>query len=106
MQRFLYVKNGIVINIVGYTDDVVPPLLSPDGESIVPDPTGMISVGDLFDPKPIQATSIVAALDSVIVGELLRLSNRIAILELKPTQTMPEYLAALAQQYTPVPKGG
>lgn len=104
MQRFLYVKNGLVTNIVGYQDGIAPPLLSLNGESIVLDPTGTTSVGDAFDPKPAQGSTIIAAMDSVVLGELFRLSNIVAILQLKPTQTMAQYQADLVSQYAPTPK--
>ena len=104
MQRFIYVKGGLVVNVVGYEDGVVPPLLSQNGESIVLDPTGTTNVGDPFDPKSAQSLLVIVALDPVILGELFRLSNIVATLQFKPTQTMPEYQAGLAQQYAPTPK--
>jgi hypothetical protein len=102
MQRYLYVKNGIVQNIVDYEDGVTPPAKSDDGEDIVLDPTGTTNVGDPFDVKSAVSDRTVTEIEPVVFDELLRLTNAVRTLQPDPQSalTEEEYRAFLSSNLT------
>ena len=79
MKRILYVKNGIVQNVVGFEDDAEVPQRDV-GCDLVLDPTGRTHVGDVHDMRDIALDRV----DALIFGELLRLTNAMRAAQVPP----------------------
>lgn len=81
MARYLYVGGGIVRNIVEHP--TTPPERSPEGYDIVPDPTGLISIGAVYDVandlREREYTRL--QVDRVILSEIFRLTNEVRVLQ-------------------------
>lgn len=93
MARYLYVKGGLVRNIVDY--GFVPPAQSDAGEDIVPSVTGTENVGDAFDASNAKRDSQYSGMDAVMVKELFRLTNAVRVLQSQAPLTAPQYAAFL-----------
>lgn len=90
MKRYLFVKGGVVINVVGYEDDVIPaPVI--DGYDVILDPTGITNLGDAFDQRDIQLDRA----DQIILKELFRISNALRVINLQQAFTATQYRAFL-----------
>lgn len=79
MKRVLYVKDGVVQNVVGFDDAATIPQRD-GGCSLVLDPTGLTNVGDVYDMREFQLDAI----DSVMLKELFRLTNAVRALQVPP----------------------
>lgn len=78
MARYMYVRGGVVANIVEHATP--PPGTSPEGDVIVPD-TG-VPVGTVVDLTDEMRNRQLDAWDLVIGKELLRLTNAVRALQI------------------------
>ena len=92
MARYLIIKDGRVANIVEYgaTDPNAPPP-APEEKYVLDAAPGTVQVGQSFNVAPSEKSRFVNALDPIILNELLRISNQIAILRLMNQMTIDEY---------------
>lgn len=96
MARYLYVKGGVVVNVVEHQD--TPPY-NDNGTEIVPDLTGTLGVGDAFDMTDIRNDRRFDRVDFVIFRELFRLTNE------SRAQSSPPQGPLTAAQYRAFVKG-
>ena len=87
----LHVSKGVIVNIVEYAQ--TPPLVDDTGNDIVAGISGVENVGDLFDMTPVLKDRRTDTQEPVLLKELWRLTNEVAILSLKDNVTFDEYLA-------------
>lgn len=79
MARYLYVKAGIVTNVVEHP--TAPPAVSEDGADIVPDLTGTGFVGMARDVTAEIRETAYTRLDVVVLRECFRLTNEVRALQ-------------------------
>ena len=98
MARYLWVKDGIITNIVEYGDKT--PAATDDGNYIVPDPGGL-SVGDAFDMTDELQNRDLGRVEPIVMDEMFRLTNEsrtkdaLAIASPQRSLTPDEYQAFL-----------
>jgi hypothetical protein len=85
-MRYLYVNDGVVRNIVEHPTP--PPDVSVDGDVIVLDVAGTLSVGAAYDVTDDVNNRSFSAVDVVIMRELLRVTNEVRALESPPLATL------------------
>jgi hypothetical protein len=94
----MHVRNNIVVNVVEYP--TTPPLVSDEGDDIVRDPTDTTAVGsafDMTDTRKERELDRMDGLSSVVIKELLRLTNADRAQDVPPKAplTGPQYRAFL-----------
>lgn len=93
MARYLIVRNGAVRNVVDYPS--IPDDTTPEGDIVVPDPTGTTNVGDAYDSATELFNRRYSKLDTVVAQELFRLTNAVRVLQGQTALTAGQYKAFL-----------
>ena len=98
MSRHLYVKNGLVTNIVEHS--VQPPDVSDQGEDIVPDLTSTLSIGSVYDVTPDTRERTYNKLDTdtflrVMMREIFRINNAVRVLQGGAQETAAQFKARI-----------
>ena len=91
-MRYLWVKAGIIVNIVEYPG--TPPEVE-GGNDIVLAATGLESVGDAFDVTDTRNERQLNRVDGVILKELFRITNAIRTLNAQANLSAAQYRAFL-----------
>ena len=95
MTRALWIKAGIIANIVEYPGALPE---TEDGYTVVPAVTGAEGIGQTFDTTLALQDRSVSQADKLIVSELFRLTNLVRTLNSQATLTVAQYKAFLKTQ--------